>query len=409
MIKDYFKLAWKNLSQRKLRSWLTMIGIFIGIAAIVLFISIGQGLENAIISQFSVAGSDSITVQASGTGGGPPGTGVVNPLSRDELEKIKQIGGTDLVVGRILESGKLEFNNIVLFGYAQSIPPGTDRDKVERFLNLKSEKGRLLKDGDRGKIVLGHMFLEDEMTDVFGKEISVGSKVLIQDKSFQVAGFLEKKGSFILDSAVIMNEQEMRDLFNVSQDEYDFFGVKVSDTGQIQNVKAEIEKTLRKARNLDPGEEDFSVQTSESAIKNLKDTLFAVQLFVWIIGFISVIVGGIGIMNSMYTAVLERTKEIGIMKAVGGTKKTIFTVFFVESGLLGMVGGIIGIILGVGLAELAVAIGRLVLGDLLSVYFSPYIIVGALVFSFVFGTIAGTLPALQAAKLKPVEALNYAK
>lgn len=409
MIKDYFKLAWKNLSHRRLRSWLTMIGIFIGIAAIVLLISIGQGLENAIISQFGVAGADTISVTAAGTGAGPPGAGVVDPLTIKDLNRVKQVSGTDAVVGRIISPGKLEYNNIVLFGYAQSIPFGQDRGNVYRILNLKAEKGRLLRDGDKGKVVLGAYFLEDDFISFLGKKIDVGSRVLIQDKPFEVVGFLQKKGSFIIDSTVLMEEQEMRDLFGVAQDKYDFFGVKVKNTDKIHEVKEDIENALRKERKVDKGAEDFSVETSESAIKSLKDTLFAVQLFIWIIGFIAVIVGGIGIMNTMYTAVLERTKEIGIMKAIGGTRQSIFYVFFIESGLLGLVGGIIGVLIGIGLTEIIVAIGRLVLGDLLSAYYSLYVIIGALVFSFVFGTLAGTLPALQASKLHPVRALSYAK
>ena len=145
-------------------------------------------------------------------------------------------------------------------------------------------------------------------------------------------------------------------------------------------------------------------------IGTLNSTLFAVQLFVYIIAAISLAVGGIGIMNTMYTSVLERTKEIGVMKSIGARNSAIFTIFFIESGLLGMVGGIIGIILGLVFAFGLSAIGRVALGsNLIQASISPVLVFGALLFSFVLGTAFGVLPAYQASKLNPVDSLRSAK
>jgi putative ABC transport system permease protein len=135
-----------------------------------------------------------------------------------------------------------------------------------------------------------------------------------------------------------------------------------------------------------------------------------VQIFVYVIAGISIIVGGIGIANTMYTSVVERTKQIGIMKAIGAQRKTIFTLFLLESGFLGFIGGVVGILLGAGIAYGLAFLGSAALGsDLIRVSLNWSIIFGALLFSFIVGTVAGLFPAMQASRLVPVEALRYVK
>ncbi len=187
-------------------------------------------------------------------------------------------------------------------------------------------------------------------------------------------------------------------------------GVKVKNVDNIDNVKENIEKLMRKERNVKKGEEDFVVESPQNLLATLNSTLFAVQLFIYIIASISIVVGGIGIMNTMYTAVLERTKEIGIMKAIGAKNSVIFFLFSVESGFLGMVGGIIGIIFGLLLAYGLAFIGQITLGsDLIQAHITFGLIIGALLFSFILGIISGIVPAYQASKMQPVEALSFIK
>jgi putative ABC transport system permease protein len=388
-----------------------MIGIFIGIAAVVSLIALGQGLENVILSQFNLAGTDIITIQASGlTASGPPGSGVTYPLDKKQLDKIDQVNGVDVTIGRIIEAGKLEYNDVVGFGFAASMPDGEQRRAVEQILNMEAEKGRMLEDGDDKLVVMGYNFLSEGLERAFGKKFDVGSKIYIQDEQFTIVGFIDKKGNFLFDNSIFMNEQPLRDLMDVEDDVYDIIVAKVKDTSEMDKIKADIERVLRKERDVDVGEEDFTVVTAENAIDNLKSTLFAVQLFVYIIASISIVVGGIGITNTMYTAVLERTKEIGIMKSIGATNQSIFTLFALESGFLGMVGGAIGVLIGIGIASALAALGRAALGaGLITVHFSPFVLIGALLFSFIIGTAAGLLPALQAAKTHPVDALRYTK
>jgi putative ABC transport system permease protein len=403
MIYDYFKLAFTSLSHRRLRSWLTMIGIFIGIASIIALIGLGEGLRNAITSQFNFLGTDILTIQASGLNIGPPGSGATTPLKDNLVVGLRKINGVEAAINRYIEAGTIDFNDRQNIGYVVSMPSGQDRRTIEESGNLKIFQGRLLKDGDNNGIVLGNDFSKDT---TFGKGIKVSDRIQVNGKLFTVIGILEKKGSFIFDSAIYMNEKPLLDLFGDTGNT-DAIYVKVRDVNNIASVQANVEKFLRKERNVKKGQEDFTVQTPQKMLESLNSAVFAVQLFVYIIALVSLVVGGIGIMNTMYTAVLERKKEIGIMKAIGARNSAIFILFFIESGFLGMIGGLIGVILGAGIAYGIAGLGSLVLGsDLIQASVSVYIMSGALIFSFLLGTFFGVIPALQAAKLQPVEALK---
>ncbi len=406
---EHFRLAFSGLKKRKVRSWLTMIGIFIGIASVVALIGLGEGLRTAITGQFGFLGTDILGVQASGSGfAGPPGEGAAKPLTDDLAEKLSSIPGVEIAFNRYIESGTLEFNNVVGIGYAMSYPEGEARKVMEKMMNFETEEGRLIKEGDGRKVLLGNSFLDEGM---FGKPIHAGDRVLINGISFDVVGVLKKKGSFIFDSAVMINEKTMiRDLKEPGDNSVNVISVKVKDEDRINEVKADVEKLMRKERGVKEGEEDFEVSTPQQALETLNSTLFAVQIFVTIIAVVSLLVGGIGIMNTMYTSVLERTKEIGIMKSIGAKNSTIFSLFFIESGLLGMVGGLIGIAIGMVIAYGFAAVGRLALGsELIQAKIGIGLILGALAFSFVLGTIFGVLPAVQASRLQPVESLRSAK
>ncbi|MFC1752661.1 ABC transporter permease [Thermoproteota archaeon] len=406
MFFDYLKLAVNSLLKRRLRSWLTMIGIFIGIAAVVSLIGLGEGLRNAITSQFGALGGDMITIQAGGTQYGPPGTGVVTPLELGIEDDIEKIDGVQFAIPRLIKSGTMEYNDRLAIGMAGSIPDGVHRKEIENILSLKPYKGRLLKDGDRNKVVLGNNFKED---DIFGKAIEPGTKVLINEKQFEVVGIVKKSGNFFMDGVVMMNAAPLRELFD-NTEEISILVAKVKKNVDMEKVKEDIEEFLRKERNVKEGEEDFSVDLAINTVETINSTLFAVQMFVYIIASISLLVGGIGIMNTMYTAVVERTKEIGIMKSIGAKNIDVFMIFLVESGLLGMVGGLIGVTVGVLLAKGMAAAGAAQLGsDLIQAQISLWLVVGALLFSFIIGCIAGITPAIRASKLHPVDALRYAK
>lgn len=404
MIFDYFTISFKNLTKRKLRSWLTMLGIFIGVAAVVSLISLGDGLRAAVNAQFGISSTEVITVQAGGlTGYGPPGSGVVDPMTKKEIQAIEKLNTVERAIGRNIDTIKIEFDNKLIFGYATDIPDKDDRKFVYEQIELEPEVGRLLKDGDTGKVVLGYNFYTD--SNEFRKEIVPGKTITINEKKFEVIGIAKKKGSFIFDNVIYMNKEDLEDIID-HNDEVDIIAVKIKDKSIMQKAKEDIEKTLRKERGVKEGEEDFEVSTPESALSTVNSVLTGVQIFVAMIASISILVGAVGIINTMTTSVLERKKQIGTMKAIGARNSDIFLQFFFESGILGLIGGGVGILIGVIIGY----IGTVSINNFVGADASPQInfilIISALLGSFLIGSIAGIVPALKAAKENPVDALR---
>ncbi|PIN73708.1 hypothetical protein COV20_05805 [Candidatus Woesearchaeota archaeon CG10_big_fil_rev_8_21_14_0_10_45_16] len=405
MIKDYVRLAYRGVKQRKIRSWLTMLGIFIGIAAVVALISLSQGLKVAIEQQFVNLGTDKLVVQSAETTFGPPGTGVVNPLTEHDKRAISRANGVDLAVGRLIRSVKLEFKDEILFNFVVTIPDGSsedERDLVIEANNYKIENGRLLRRGDRLKVMVGSNFADD----VFDEPVELRDTVSIQNIDFDVVGILAKSGNPQQDSTIVVPESALREVLDI-QDEYDIIPLRIKSGENIEEVAESVKKELRKSRGVEEGKEDFLVQTPGDILSILNNILLIVQGVLVGIAAISLLVGGIGIMNTMYTAVLERTKEIGIMKALGAQRNMILSLFLIESGILGITGGVIGVLLGMGISKSVELIAFQVTGSLLiKAEFDLLVIVGMLLFGFVIGAASGLLPAKQAAALRPVDALR---
>jgi putative ABC transport system permease protein len=401
---DYLILALKNLKHRGIRSWLTLLGIFIGITAVVALIGLGNGLQAAVAAQFGVSSTEIITVQAGGLSAfGPPGSGAVDKLTSEDVDAIERLSSVEIAIPRIITSGKMEFNDIVSFGIVASVPGGNKRKFAYEVLDSKPEVGRLLKDGDTNKVMLGYNFWKDDA--IFGERIVPGKSVLLQDEKFIVVGILEKTGSFIFDNVVIVNEEKLRDLVDYG-DDVDVIAVQAKDESLMDRAKEDIEKLLRDRRDVDEGEENFEVSTPEAMMETVNGVLGAVQAFIIIIASISILVGALGIVNTMTTSVLERRKEIGIMKAIGGTNFQIFLQFFFESGLLGLIGGLVGVIAGT-LISIAGTLGiNSFIGSELAPTIDLVLIGGALAGSFIVGAVAGIVPAMNAAKQNPVEALR---
>jgi putative ABC transport system permease protein len=401
---DYLILALKSLKHRGIRSWLTLLGIFIGVTAVVALIGLGSGLQAAVGAQFGVSSTEILTVQAGGLNSyGPPGSGAVNKLTISDVAAIERLSSVSVAIPRIISSGKMEFNNVVAFGIAASVPEGVKRKIAYEVLDSKEEVGRMLKDEDTNKVMLGYNFWKDDA--IFGERIVPGKSVLIQNKKFIVVGILEKTGSIIFDNVVMMNEQPLRDLLNHG-DDVDVIAVQAKSEEDMGRAKEDIEKLLRNRRGVDVGEEDFEVSTPEAMMETVNSVLGGVQAFIIIIASISILVGALGIVNTMTTSVLERRKEIGIMKAIGATNFQIFLQFFFESGLLGFVGGLVGVIIGTLIGVVGVMGINGFIGSELTPSIDFVLIGGALVGSFVVGAIAGIVPAMNAAKQNPVEALR---
>ncbi|MBT4539529.1 ABC transporter permease [Candidatus Woesearchaeota archaeon] len=403
MIRDYFNLAYNGAKQRKMRSLLTMIGIFVGIAAVVALLSLSQGLKTAVAEQFIAIGSDKVVVQASGGGFGPPGAGVPVHLTEEDEDVIKKVQGVDFAVGRLVRTVEMEFSDEQLYTFAVSMP--STNDEIELAIevnNYELVEGRMLSKDSANEVVLGY----DIAHDFFAEDIELRQKMIIQGAEFKVVGILEDSGNPQRDSSVVIPENDLLTLLGI-ENEYDLIGVKISGGEDLNVVSERLERALRKSHNVEEGKEDFEVQTPDQILETLNSILLIIQGVLVGIAAISLVVGGIGIMNTMYTAVVERTKEIGIMKAVGATQKEIMTLFLIESGFLGLFGGIVGVILGLLISKSVELAAAQALGaSLLQAEISFPIIFGALFFSFIIGAISGVLPSRQAAKLTPVEALR---
>jgi len=349
---NYFVFAFRNLKRKGIRSYLTLLGICIGIMAVVSLITLGNGLKVAVTSQFGVDSIELISVQASGGGFGPPGEDVVLPLTTQDALAIERISSVEYAIPRNIESIAVEYNDKLIFTFAASIPEEYDKEFYE-IIDVEVSKGRLLKDGEPKKIFLGTNF-EDGTKNGFDKPLIVGKKVLINGEEFEVVGILKRKGSFMFDNVVFMYDDDLNDLVGYGEN-VDIIAVKVKNKDLINKAKEDIEKLLRDRRDVRAGEENFQVTTPESMLKTVNSVLGGIQIFIIIIASISIFIGVIGIVNTMTISVLERKKEIGIMKAIGGKNSQIFMQFFIESGFLGLVGGGIGVLLGVGIGYVGVS------------------------------------------------------
>ncbi len=402
-MKDYFFLAFNNLRRRKLRSWLTMIGIFIGIAAVVALMSLGQGLQNAINEQFEQLGSDKIIIMSGVFA--PPGSITTESLilTNKDLEFIKNIRGVKDAVGYISKYGQTNFKDESKIIFVGGIDP-EDAEFWNEFGFFYMEEGKEFKKGEKFKVVVGN---NHAYKNVWDSPVRLRNTIEIEGYEFKVVGVMEKTGDPNDDNALYIPKETLREIFEIPEEE-SMIMVKTAQGFEPTNVAEEIERKLRRFRGEKEGEETFNVQTSEQLLETFSNIFGVVQAVLVGIAGISLLVGGIGIMNTMYTSVLERTKEIGTMKAVGAKNSDILLIFLFESGLLGLVGGMIGIGIGIGLSKSAEYIASVALGtNLLQADTGISLIGGALMFSFLIGAMSGVFPAMQAAKLKPADALRY--
>jgi len=403
MIKDYFNLAFKNLKKRGARTWLTLIGILIGVAAVVSLISLGNGLKAAVNSQFNIGSTEVLTVQAGGVNNyGPPGSGAAKPLVQADTDAINKLSDVEVAISRNIKNIKVEFNKKVLFTYVASIPDNAkDINYVYKFTGLEIDSGKLLGAGERGAIVIGNNLAKGNKNS-FDRDIHIGDNIMVNGKNFRVQGILKKTGSLIYDNVILMNGIDMKNLLGYGNN-VDIIAVKVVSKDMINQTINDIEKLMRKRRNVKVGEEDFDISTPEATLSSVNSILSGIQIFIIIIASISIAVGAIGITNTMTTSVLERKREIGIMKAIGARNEQIFYQFFIEAGLLGLIGGLVGAALGVAVGYLGTSALNAFLSSTTRPSVSIWLVIFTLLGSFIVGAVSGLVPALKAAKENPVE------
>jgi putative ABC transport system permease protein len=405
MIEDYIRIAYRTLKQRKIRSILTALGIFLAVFTIFVLLSLSFGLNDFVNEQFKMLGTDKFFIQPKGQLGAP-GTGGSVELNIDDVGVIKKVRGVDTVAYFTLGNAKIEFEDKTKYYFVMGMPTKDEAasDLVFEAADLEVEEGRFLKDGDKKKIIVGYNY---KYKNLFDSPVRVGNKINVNDIEYEVIGVLEAIGNPSDDQQVYITFEDFQELFD-SGERVDFIYAQIKPGENMEEVSERAEKELRDFRDVDEKTVDFTISTPEELLATFETILNVLTAFLVGIGAISILVGGIGIANTMYTSVLERRKEIGTMKAVGAKNSDILLIFVIEAGILGLFGGIFGVLFGILIAKSIAYISAVYLGsEILRASMRPLIIFGSLAFAFFVGVISGFLPSYQASKLNPADALRY--
>jgi putative ABC transport system permease protein len=392
-----------------------MLGIIIGIGAVIAIMAGGRGMETYVTSTLEELGTDVLYVQP--VNPDAPGAAAMSPmfatpsLTLDDAEAIARIPSVLGVAPTNENFVKLTFGDETI----ASVIEGTTPEFAEAF-GSEIASGQFISERNVASrdsvVVLG----SDTAEDLFGDEDPVGQKIKINEKRFTVIGVLAPKGGamlgFSLDELVVVpiTTYQTR-LFTQrtpsGEDAVQSIGVLVSGPEVMDDVKADIETTLRQRHRIDEDEkDDFSIVSMEQMIGIFSDITGVVSIFLAFIASIGLLVASIGIMNIMLVSVTERTREIGIRKAVGAKRRDILVQFLLEAATLSLVGGAAGIALGWTIASAISLIAGLA-GFPMQAALSPLHVITAVTVSVIIGLVSGIYPALRAARLNPIDALHY--
>lgn len=425
--RNCFELSLNSILHRKLRSWLTLLGIVIGVAAVVSIISIGEGAQASVAEQLSSLGADMITVSPGYSragsfggdfrGGGPGGASPWEQSSSDDEEE-PTLTRRDAIV--IASNPNVKYVTEYVSGRADMVFQAEDSSVTvsgvntvtwKETANLELDSGRFLSASDSSSVVIG----DRVANEMFKQDITIGRRIVIGDKPFTVVGILAATGSGGMgggnsDSAVYMSYESAWDVTDVESGTFSSIQAKVTDESLVEQITEELTASLLLSRKVAEKNQDFSVTSAQAMQEQVSSVTETLTLFLGAIAAVSLLVGAVGVANSMFTSVLEKTKLIGILKALGATNGEIQRVFIIESGLFGLFGGIIGVVIGT-LGSYAIGAVGIVSMPMMrsgsSTLVTPQLIIVAIVLSTVVGIVSGLLPARAASKLRPVEALRY--
>lgn len=401
-----------NITHRKLRSWLTILGIVIGVASVVALVSIGQGSQAQITSRLSGLGADVITISPGfsraesqgfrfrGEPGIDRGTSGSN-LTENDARIVRTTPGVLYVNGIVSGRGEISF-----LGQTASVSiQGVDTSVWKLMESTELEAGRYLSSGDTNVAVIGNSLAND----MFDQSITLNRQITIEGQNFRVVGILEATGSFGQQDSVVYIPKEMaRQILDSGSNQLSSISVKASDSSTVPELTSEIESRLRIFRHVSEDEQDFTVTSAQAMQEQISSVTATLTLFLAGIASIALLVGGIGISNSMFTSVMERTRQIGILKALGTTNNEVMKIFLTESGLIGLIGGVLGVFFGIIASGIVSEIGIRMMGMGTTItVITPELIIFAIGFSLLVGAVSGLFPARRAAKLQPVEALRY--
>lgn len=412
-------LAYNILAHSKLRSWLSIIGIVIGVASVIAILSLGAGMQAAMEQRLGSLGADIVTVSAgfSRAAGAQAGfrnnfednqhndKGVsVKNLTNKELQALVLVPNVAYIQGLVSTRQDM--------GYLQETTSvsvqGVDTKVWKDMVSTKLDSGRYLAQGDTNVIVLSYKLANGR----FKQTIPLNKQVTIDGKPFRVVGILQDStgiggGS---GSTVYMPIDMARTLEGVDQKKFDSIQIKVHDINTITATLADIQSRLMLVRAVNAQTQDFSVDSVQALQQTIQATLSTVTLFLGAIAAVSLLVGAVGIANSMFTTVLEKTRDIGVMKSIGAKNGDIMLIFLINSAMVGLAGGLIGSIIGIGASQLLSTvmsgIGGGGIGSF-STIVTPNILILVFSISVMIGIVSGIIPAYRASKMNPVDALRY--
>jgi putative ABC transport system permease protein len=399
---ESLKSAWQSIFANKMRSSLTMLGIVIGVCAVVLLVSLGQGFQTSMTKTFNDMGASALYISSAPS---KTVTGGIRPLTNEDvtaLEDKKLVPAVSVVSPTRTSRGTVSYGNNNANEQTMGILP-----VITEIRNYKIDQGRFLTDQDvtnrANVVVLGYQ----AVIDLFGTGAPspVGNYIRISGMKFQVVGTCQKFGGFTGDSYVLMPLTTMQSKIT-GGDAVQQIGVKAVTSDQVDAAIAQVTAVLRARHYIKTGAaDDFSITDMRETLNSMQATLAAFSLFMGAVGAISLIVGGIGIMNIMLVSVTERTREIGIRKAIGARRRDILIQFLIEAAALSLTGGLIGLGLAVGIAH---AMGQITLGQTqITPEISYSIVLIALGVSIGTGLLSGTYPAFRAGRLDPIESLRH--
>lgn len=406
-----FRITWQNFFAAKLRTSLTVIGIVIGIASVLIVMSVGASAQDLIVGQIRNFGSNLIGVlPGAADDDGPPASAfgiVTTTLVNDDLEAMRKksnVPHATALTGYVTGNDSVKYKAYSKANTFQGV--SSDLINVE---NVSVERGRFFTVADDEKharvAVLGPNIAEE----IFDHEDPIGKKIKIGDHKFRIIGILKKRGATLGESSddiiympLLTAQKNMLGIEHLN-----FIRLRVDDEVNITQTEKDIDTLLRSRHDIDDDEDgDYSIRNIASALSMINDITNVMKYFLVAVAGISLIVGGIGVMNIMFIALSQRIKEIGLRKAVGARGKDIVVQFLFESMTIAFVGGFVGFLFGVGVIYLVafVAQGR---GYSWIVFLSWEMILVSLVTSVVLGFFFGIYPAWKASKISPMEALRY--